>query len=210
MTLGEKIAALRQANKLTQKDLAEKLSISDKIVSRWETGRSLPDVEMMKHIANALNTTISDLYDALDEKDCHNEEKENYERVWQVYDYNRIWSYKRWCIIACALSVVAPVCVLFWNVFRPSFTRPEWPISMDEILASIFFALTLVSLVVSVVMYTLSTVSLSSFSKTKYYKLMYKNALKFWSVVYWLLTIVSVVFCVVIGIYTISLVTYAP
>lgn len=44
--IGTFIAALRAEQKLTQKELAEKLHISDKTVSKWETGRGLPDVSL--------------------------------------------------------------------------------------------------------------------------------------------------------------------
>ena len=63
MSLGEKILELRQSNKMTQKQLADLLNVSDKVVSRWETGKSLPDVTLMKDIAKIFNVSISDLYD---------------------------------------------------------------------------------------------------------------------------------------------------
>ena len=40
MRIGEKIAEVRRLNKLTQRDLAEKLNVSDKVISKWETGVS--------------------------------------------------------------------------------------------------------------------------------------------------------------------------
>ena len=64
MTLGSKIADLRKENKITQKELAQKLNVSDKVVSRWETGASLPDVEMMKKLAVVFKVTIAELYDS--------------------------------------------------------------------------------------------------------------------------------------------------
>lgn len=42
-TIGSFIAALRKANGLTQKELAEKLNVSDKAVSRWERDECYPD-----------------------------------------------------------------------------------------------------------------------------------------------------------------------
>ena len=114
MSIGSKIADLRKTQKLTQKDLAEKLNVSDKVISRWETGNSLPDVEMMKKLSKALSVTIAELYDALDEDDGNSDEKDNYERIWQYYDYERIWRYKRSTIISCALFCIATLfaCVI--------------------------------------------------------------------------------------------------
>ena len=41
--IGKFIAERRKVQELTQKQLAEKLNVSDKAVSKWETGRSMPD-----------------------------------------------------------------------------------------------------------------------------------------------------------------------
>lgn len=46
---------------LTQQELANKLNISDKVVSKWETGRSIPDTTMLIDLAAALELTINDL-----------------------------------------------------------------------------------------------------------------------------------------------------
>ena len=45
--IGRFIAETRKSKNLTQKQLAEKLSISDKTVSKWECGKGLPDVTIM-------------------------------------------------------------------------------------------------------------------------------------------------------------------
>ena len=46
-TIGGFIAALRKANGMTQKDLAEKLNVSDKTVSRWERDECAPDITLI-------------------------------------------------------------------------------------------------------------------------------------------------------------------
>ncbi|MEG1010365.1 MAG: helix-turn-helix transcriptional regulator, partial [Ruthenibacterium sp.] len=50
-TIGSFIAVLRKANGLTQKDLAEKLNVSDKSVSRWERDDGAPDLSLVPVIA---------------------------------------------------------------------------------------------------------------------------------------------------------------
>ena len=52
---------LRKSNGLTQLALAEKLSYSDKAISKWEVGSVLPDIETMTHIAEFFGTTVNDL-----------------------------------------------------------------------------------------------------------------------------------------------------
>lgn len=49
---------LRKASKLTQLELAEKLNYSDKAISKWERGESLPDVILLKQIADMYNVNI--------------------------------------------------------------------------------------------------------------------------------------------------------
>ncbi|MBE6131186.1 MAG: helix-turn-helix transcriptional regulator [Erysipelotrichaceae bacterium] len=51
----------RKINNLTQLDLAEKLSYSDKAISKWERGESLPDLYTLEKIANLYGITINDL-----------------------------------------------------------------------------------------------------------------------------------------------------
>ena len=50
-TIGGFIAALRKANGMTQKDLAERLNVSDKTVSRWERDDGAPDLAAIPAIA---------------------------------------------------------------------------------------------------------------------------------------------------------------
>lgn len=60
-TTGKKIAELRKEKGLTQKDLAEKLNVTDKAVSKWERGINFPGLTVMGNLAEALDTTVIDL-----------------------------------------------------------------------------------------------------------------------------------------------------
>ncbi|MCQ2426987.1 MAG: helix-turn-helix domain-containing protein [Clostridia bacterium] len=55
------IAALRTASGMTQAELAEKLNYSDKAVSKWERGESLPDIAVIKQIADLFGVTVDSL-----------------------------------------------------------------------------------------------------------------------------------------------------
>ena len=59
--IAKNIAELRKANGLTQLSLAEKLNYSDKAVSKWESGASIPDVIVLKEIADLFGVTVDDL-----------------------------------------------------------------------------------------------------------------------------------------------------
>ncbi len=58
---GALIAQLRKEQGLTQKQLAEQLHISDRTISKWERGMSVPDSEQLIKIAVILETTVSEL-----------------------------------------------------------------------------------------------------------------------------------------------------
>ena len=60
-TIGGFIAALRKANGMTQKDLAERLNISDKTVSRWERDDGTPDLSLIPVIAEIFRVTCDEL-----------------------------------------------------------------------------------------------------------------------------------------------------
>ena len=61
---GKFIAEMRKEKKLTQRELAELLFISDKTVSKWETGHGLPEVALMLPLCNALGITVNELLSA--------------------------------------------------------------------------------------------------------------------------------------------------
>lgn len=58
---GQLIASLRKERGLSQKALAEKLLVTDKAVSRWETGRGMPDITMLPGLAKCLDVTVDEL-----------------------------------------------------------------------------------------------------------------------------------------------------
>ena len=60
-SIGTLIAALRRANGLTQKQLADQLGVSDKAVSRWERDESLPDLTLLPVIADLFHITVDEL-----------------------------------------------------------------------------------------------------------------------------------------------------
>ena len=57
----ETIRALRDRKALTQKQLAEKLCISDKTISKWETGKGLPDISLLEDLARVLGVSLTEL-----------------------------------------------------------------------------------------------------------------------------------------------------
>lgn len=58
---GAVIKALREKKMLTQAQLADQLGVSDKTISKWETGRGLPDITLLEPLAGALSVSVPEL-----------------------------------------------------------------------------------------------------------------------------------------------------
>ena len=58
---GEQIAAARRGKGLTQKQLAEKLMVTDKAVSKWERGMNYPDIALLKPLSEQLDISLLQL-----------------------------------------------------------------------------------------------------------------------------------------------------
>ena len=58
---GAMIRRLREARRLTQSQLAERMHVTDKAVSKWETGRGYPDITLIEPLAEALGVSVIEL-----------------------------------------------------------------------------------------------------------------------------------------------------
>lgn len=77
--IGKFILELRKEKDMTQQTLADKLGVSDKTISKWENGRGMPDLSLMKPLCNVLGITINELLsgERLDKKDYQEKLEEN-------------------------------------------------------------------------------------------------------------------------------------
>ena len=76
--IGQFIAQRRRNANLTQLQLAEKLGITDRAISKWETGKSLPDSSLMLELCGILGITVNDLLSGeVVTMDNYNKEMEN-------------------------------------------------------------------------------------------------------------------------------------
>ena len=65
---GAVIRRLRENKKMTQEELAEKIFVSSKAVSKWETGQGFPDISLMEPLAKALDISVIELLSGEDVK----------------------------------------------------------------------------------------------------------------------------------------------
>lgn len=77
--IGKFIAERRKSQELTQKQLAEKLNVSDKAVSKWENGRSMPDNAILFDLCNVLDINVNELLsgEKLSDDSYHGKAEEN-------------------------------------------------------------------------------------------------------------------------------------
>ena len=109
--IGRFIAERRKALGLTQRQLAEQLSVSDKAVSKWETGRGLPDVLLMPPLCAVLGITVNDLLsgERVGEGDYRKKAEENMMELMRENAENRQRLLQS---IACGGVTVVAVCAL--------------------------------------------------------------------------------------------------
>ncbi len=114
--IGRFIAECRKKENLTQVQLAEKLNITDRAVSKWETGKSLPDSAIMLELCGVLKITVNDLLSGeVITVDNYNKEMENklLEMVKQKEESDKRLLMLEWvigilsCIIIIVPSIVA-------------------------------------------------------------------------------------------------------
>lgn len=102
-SIAENIARRRKELGMTQKELAEKLNISDKTLSRWETDKQVPDALSIPEIAKALDLSINELYgmkETIQEANATANELEN------KIDNGRISTYKMALLVGVILCAV--------------------------------------------------------------------------------------------------------
>ncbi len=106
--IGKFIAQKRKELNLNQKELAEKLNITDKAVSKWETGRSTPDVSLLIPLSNILGVSVTELLYG---------ENLNQDELSTVADEIIVESMKPRKSIPLAIIFIAYILVFFKNVF---------------------------------------------------------------------------------------------
>ena len=86
--IGKFIAECRKNNNLTQMQLAEKLNITDRAVSKWETGKSMPDSGVMLDLCKELKISVNELLSG--EKIKKEDEQDNFEKnILSTLDYSK-------------------------------------------------------------------------------------------------------------------------
>lgn len=160
--IAKNIADLRRANDITQADLAEKLNYSDKAVSKWERGESIPDVTVLKNIAGIFGVTVDYL---LTEENIHPQElletevkQKNYNHIIitamcmflviliSTFIYvvlTMAMGMRVWHLLSFAYAV--PICAIMMIIFNSVWFNPRYNFFYISILVWSFIAVLILS-----------------------------------------------------------------
>lgn len=197
MFIGQIILNRRKELNMTQKQLAEKLNVTDRTISRWECGVSLPDVEMLKTVAKVLEVDITYFYEDVKEKEINYTEE---------YDYDKIKKFKINSIIPFVLvgvSVIMTLIIeqLFFKITLPlgffSNTYRMIKYAFEEGITNQIAILTILQVVsflitsTSLILQLRNNISFKYFYKEKMFNKMYISTYKKMNIPYFLVLALS-------------------
>lgn len=111
IAIGRFIAEIRKQQNMTQRQLADALSISDKTVSKWECGKGLPEISLMMPLCEALQITVNDLLtgERVSEDDYQKKAEENMMNLMKENEENK----KQMALsVICGVITIVAVCAL--------------------------------------------------------------------------------------------------
>lgn len=142
--MGLFISELRKSNQMTQKDLAAKLNITDKAVSKWERGLSCPDISLLSSIADLLGVTTSELLNGEKNNIAPEDAKKSIDNALQYADKAvkyKTKSLQTICAIVFTLLLFVGIisCAIPDIVITGTFTWSLYPISSIVFTWLVFF-----------------------------------------------------------------------
>ena len=120
--IGKFIAECRKKNNLTQMQLAEKLNITDRAISKWENGKGMPDSSIMLDLCNELKISVNELLSGeMISVENKNKKQEQIllDMTKQIEQKNKIIWTSMWVIMAVSITA------LIIGIFIAAFLIPE-------------------------------------------------------------------------------------
>ena len=122
-----RIKDLREAKGYTQEELAIKVNVVRQTVSKWEKGLSVPDADVLSHIAEVLEVSVSELLGAeIKQKDSKNEVAEQLAKISEQLAVKNRRSKKIWRIIGIILLAIIIVNIIWVTVGMISFNSYKY------------------------------------------------------------------------------------
>ena len=110
--IGKFILELRKDKKMTQQELADKIGVTDRAISKWENGRGMPDISLMKPLCEILDITLNELIsgEKIDKKEYQKKSDENIFKTIK-YTNKKTKFFKKFLI--CLISVFLILILMF-------------------------------------------------------------------------------------------------
>ena len=120
--IGKFIQERRKEKRLTQSELAEKLDVTDRAVSKWENGNCIPDASNIQELCKILNITINDLFSgcAVDMRDNEKKLEENLLEMIKIKEKRD----KELLILEIFIGVIVSI-IMFLCIMIASFVQME-------------------------------------------------------------------------------------
>ena len=110
----ENLKTIRKAKGYTQEELAIKVNVVRQTVSKWEKGLSVPDADVLSHIAEVLEVSVSELLGAdIKQEDSNNEVAEQLAKISEQLAIKNRRSKKIWKIIGITLLAIIVVKIIW-------------------------------------------------------------------------------------------------
>ena len=123
LKIGKFISERRKAQGMTQMQLAENLGITDRAVSKWETGRSLPDASIMLDLCSVLGISVNDLLSG--EVIMENYNKEMEKKIVELVKQKEE-SDKRLLTLEWVIGIFSIIMLIIPVMLAGLLTIPEW------------------------------------------------------------------------------------
>lgn len=142
ITIGKFIARKRKEQNLTQEQLAKRLSVSNKTISKWETGKCMPDYAIIELLCRELNITLAELMNGEeDEKSIHT--YDNQQMIEMMKEVQNLKNTKIW-MIGFILIVMGGVLLALSQLFGGTDVQDFLSglmlgIAVSEMLIGVFF-----------------------------------------------------------------------
>lgn len=111
--IGNFIATLRKEKGLTQQELGEKLFVTDKAVSKWERGLSLPDIGLLESLAQQLDVDVTEILKGEKGKDKNINIQEEIDKSLKNIKKEQIRKIKKYCIISSITLIILGLLLFF-------------------------------------------------------------------------------------------------
>ncbi len=121
--IGKFIAECRKACGMTQMQLAEKLNITDRAVSKWENGRSLPDSAIMLELCGLLNISVNEL---LNGEKIMEDFKEKSDEMLLEMAKQKEESDRKMLLLEIVIGILSTIVLLGFNLVAAYFQMADW------------------------------------------------------------------------------------